>query len=208
MLGRWPLLASESLFTPAMLDRAIRNRLDIAPNLAPVIGCDVARFGVDLTAIAVRLGQSLVHLETHARRDSTWIAVRLKELAHEYGGAFAHRVPLFIDGTGGYGAGVVDQLTGYDARDICFAASSPDPRFLRLRSYIWFRLSELALAGLLDLSRLPTDITATVRRDLISPRYFIDDTGRKVLEGKRQIKARTGYSPDVGDALALCYLGA
>jgi hypothetical protein len=214
VLGRWPLSASASLFSPALVAQCLSRPLDLDPVWPVALGCDVSRFGDDRTAIVGRKGPCAVHAETHSRRDSTGIADRLIELTFRIAGTMdtrtAQQVPIWIDGTGGYGGGVVDRLRDrgwFGANEILMSQESPDPRILRMRSYLWFRLAELAQAGLLDLSRLNGSAANDLRADLTAPRYRVDEMGRKVLEPKHQIKSRLGRSPDVADALGLAYYG-
>jgi hypothetical protein len=86
------------------------------------------------------------------------------------------------------------------------SARSPDPAIFLMRSYLWFRLASLATAGVLDLSRLPAGVLGELRADLIAPRYRHGD-GPKRVEPKDQVKARLRRSPDLGDAVGLCYYG-
>lgn len=214
VLGRWPLIPTQGLFSPALVDKCAAASRHVEPDWMPQVGVDVARFGGDKSAIAVRRGPCLLHVETHSRRDTAFLALRIRELLEQFAiqivgydkrGELISRIPVVVDGTGGYGGGVVDQLPGCAVADLSMSAASPDPRVLRMRSYLWFRLAELAHAGLLDLSRLDADTLRQLRGDLVAPRYRIDEQNRKVLEPKHQIKDRLGRSPDVGDAVALAY---
>lgn len=209
VLGRWPLLPAGSLFTPAMVARCSALGLLILPEWEVVIGCDVARFGDDRTAFAVRKGPVLLHAETASKRDTSWIADRLVRMAHEWTPSVeaAREVRVVIDATGGYGGGVADQLADrLPVIELAMSAKSPDPAIFLMRSYLWFRLAQLAAAGLLDLSRLPPGPLQELRGDLIAPKYRHGD-GPKRVEPKDQIKARLKRSPDLGDAVALCYYG-
>lgn len=207
VLGRWPLLPTDSLFTPLLVDVCRELNLFVDETWSLQIGCDVARFGDDNTVIVVRRGPCLMNVEIHSRRDTKFIVERLLYNAYHYSNDDLEfrNVPIVVDGTGGYGAGVTDLLGGHNVMELSMSSASPDPRFLRLRSYLWFKLQEFAHANLLDLSRAEPSVYQIIKEDLISPRYVIDSQGRKVLEPKNQIKMRLNRSPDVGDALALAY---
>lgn len=208
ILGRWPMIGTDSVFTPAICDKAFHNAGPFDTSWQLQIGCDVARFGTDETTFAVRRGPALIHVEKHSQRDTTWIADRAYELAKRFSTSDSERrfVRFVVDGTGGYGGGVVDQIRGrLDCTELHFSSQSPDPKVLRMRSYLYFRLQAFALANLLDFSRLSPLQYKWVKDDLISVRYRMDEQDRKVLESKKQIKERIGRSPDVADAVCLAY---
>mgnify|MGYP000994437087 FL=1 len=208
ILGRWPMIGTDSVFTPALCDKAFNNVGPFDFNWQLQIGCDVARVGTDETTFAVRRGPALIHVEKHSQRDTTWIADRAYELAKRFSTSDSEWrfVRFVVDGTGGYGGGVVDQIRGrLNCIELHFSSQSPDPKVLRMRSYLYFRLQAFALAGLLDFSRLTPLQYKWVKDDLISVRYRMDEQDRKVLESKKQIKDRIGRSPDVADAVCLAY---
>jgi hypothetical protein len=205
VLGRWPSQAAAAVWTPAVFDRCLTPR-PVPPDAAVVIGCDVARFGDDSTAIAARRGPALVLLERHRGLDSRQVADRLKQIAAILvGDSAAYAVPVFIDETGGYGAGVLDQANGYRFLGVSAAAGSPDPRFAQLRSSLVFGLRAMADAGVLDFSRIEPRLRDDLRAELLAHRYSLDSAGRRQVERKTTIKSRIGRSPDLADAVALCY---
>lgn len=212
VLGRWPVSPTAALFSPLMAEqcfttfaRAYSNHWQIA------VGCDVARFGDDKTAIAVRVGPCLQRLETHTKVDTSWIAQRLRQVVNEtldgmsLDRSLSTTIPVFIDDTGGYGAGVIDQADGYCFRGVNASAESPDPRFPNTRSYLWCNLAALASAGVLDLSRVAGGERLALRQELTTARYSIDTKGRRVVEPKAHIKERLRRSPDRTDAIGLAY---
>ena len=86
------------------------------------------------------------------------------------------------------------------------AAKSPFPlRTVNMRSHLWFNLAEAVLGGAIDLTRLSPDVIAQLRRELVTPRYRVDEMGRKKLEPKVHIKERLKLSPDMADALAMAF---
>lgn len=210
VLGRWPLLPTVSLFSPAQVNECYERSLDADYGQIISVGCDVARFGNDKTAIAVRIGQVLLHVETHAKRDTIFIAKRIAELIAMFADGDTDRIRsarVYVDDTGGYGGGVVDQLSlvGHIAIGVMMAATSPDPRYLRMRSYLWFSLNAYVVAGIVSFARLSPEMRAELRADLIAPRYRVDEQGRRLLEPKAQTKQRLKRSPDVADAVTLAF---
>lgn len=207
ILGRWPVQPTAALFSPALLDRCESALVDIDPGWPLQVGVDCARFGDDRTAIAVRAGRVLAHLETHSAVTTTWTAERVRQLLREFvpDADRARRVPVCVDDTGGYGAGVIDQAGGYNYVGVCLAAAGPDPRFPNTRTYLWCNLAHAAAAGGLALGRLTPGDRAALRRELAAARYTVDGRGRRRVEPKAQIKERLGRSPDRADAVALAY---
>ena len=107
----------------------------------------------------------------------------------------------FVDSTGGFGAGWIDQLSvlGRDAVGIHFAGKALNPgRYANKRAEMWFEMCQWIREGgiLPNIPELVEELTA--------PTYsFHKDT--LLLEPKEAIKARIGRSPDYADALALTF---
>jgi hypothetical protein len=106
----------------------------------------------------------------------------------------------FVDGTGGYGAGVVDSLlqAGHTPQEINFSGAAADPRFYNKRSEIWMLMADWVKRG----GSIPDD--AQLAKELCTPTYYFQN-GRLRLEEKDQIVKRLGFSPDKADALALTF---
>jgi hypothetical protein len=107
---------------------------------------------------------------------------------------------VMVDGTGGYGSGVIDALrqAEWDPIDVQFAGKADDPRFGNKRAEIWWELAEWVKSG----GALP-NIPELVR-ELTAPTYCMKN-GKLYIEDKDQIKKRLGYSPDLGDGLAVTF---
>ena len=110
---------------------------------------------------------------------------------------------VFID-IGGLGAGVYDILNdrGYGkvVRGINFGAKAIyNDRYVNKRAEMWDELKEWLQAG----GALP--VSAELKADLCGVRYDFDAAGKMRLESKDILKARTGRSPDLADALALTF---
>jgi hypothetical protein len=73
-----------------------------------------------------------------------------------------------------------------------------DRRYFNKRSEMWNELAEWVKAG----GCLPE--VGELARELSEPTYAYQG-GRLRLEEKAQIKSRLGFSPDLGDALALTF---
>lgn len=111
-----------------------------------------------------------------------------------------------IDGTGGYGAGLVDMLrhAGYhNVREVVFSEGSPDPKYKNIRAFM-YQATALAASSSLSLPRLP-DIEK-VKEELAAQRIILRETdGKMALLPKDKIKAILGRSPDESDGIALTF---
>jgi hypothetical protein len=106
----------------------------------------------------------------------------------------------FVDGTGGYGAGVIDSMiqAGYNPIEVQFAGKAIDQRYANKRAEMWFDMANWIKKG----GALPN--CPELVRELTAPTYtFVN--GKFMIEPKDQIKKRLGFSPDMGDALALTF---
>jgi hypothetical protein len=189
-------------FIPAQFVQTARKFEAPPQDHAPlVLGIDIARGGGDKTRIIDRRGR------VAGRTINRTIDVRdLMEVAGEIGREIERIDPdmAFIDGTG-LGAGVYDRLRERGFRKITlvnFGASRRDGRrYLNKRAEMWGEMAEwLADPGGAD---IPDEDAFDL--DLTAPGYGFDSNSRMKLESKEDIRKRLGFSPDLGDALALTF---
>lgn len=210
VLGRWPSQAFNAVWSKAVWD-ACKTAIEWDPAWACQLGCDVARFGADKTAIAVRRGIALVHLERLSKKKSPEIAERLRELAHHFAppGVNPKTIPILVDDTGGYGSGVTDYPGGYNVRGINASESAERPhQYPNRRSEMGFTLRLAADQGCFNTSMIPReqeDLARDLSLELMAARYAIDRKNRRVVESKDAIRVRLKRSPDLADAAALAW---
>lgn len=214
VLGRWPSAGFNTVWSEALWNYATERRFEVP--LEPLqIGCDVARYGDDYTAIHLRRGPVSLHHERYNGWGTNETAGRLKQLAREYAdvGEDPQTIAIVIDDDG-VGGGVVDQDDGFNFIGLSAAETAVDPEdYPNRRSELWFGTQSRAKERRLDLSRLPIEIRLLLRRQLLTPTWKLDSQGRRVVEAKEAMKARlkkqnpqlTGGSPDDADALNLAY---
>lgn len=194
--------ASTAQFIPRdLVDDAQRRPPPRERGKIACVGIDVARFGDDQSVIRTRIG-----------RDATLPAVKMRgqntkqvsaRAAHHINGLIAQgfRVVTFVDGSGGYGAGVVDTLNelGFEVIEVQFGSSADDKRaYANKRAEMWGRLKEWLAIGSLDPDpELATDLTAV--------EYGFTLADQVQLERKERMKDRGIASPDDADALALTF---
>lgn len=160
-----------------------------------VMGVDVARFGNDRSVIVFRRGQI-------AEEPISLSETSVPQLADFVNYHYNIRKPaaVFVDGTG-IGGGLVDVLAqwGLPVYDINFSSRSIDPRYRNRRTEMWCKMAEwVKRSGV-----LPNNLK--LKEELCAPEYTTDEGGKILLESKKDIKSRLGYSPDLADALALTF---
>lgn len=192
VLGEFPPSSINALLGLEEVEKAMRRHLaPDAYNWAQKrIGVDVARFGDDLNAIFPRQGLMSWKPVVMRNQRTTAIAARVARACVKW-----KCEQVFIDDSGHWGHGVVDQLItgGFPVLPLMFGDPAPNPRFKNLRSYLWMTAAEYVRAGAV-LPYVPEMIS-----EWTEPTYtFIG--GQFVLEPKEMIKARLGVSPDRTEA--------
>lgn len=206
ILGLFPPSAMNALLGPDDVERAQNRRPSDESwrSLARIVGVDVARFGDDESSIARRNGSMLFPLEVNRNLNSIqgagWVAQRLRDFYQDEGNRKAEA--CFVDDTGGWGAGWIDQLQAmnYQATGVAFSGKADDPRYFNKRTEMHFRLANAIKSGGLCLPPDDQDLA----RELVMPTYYFQGDKMR-LEDKQQIKARLGKSPDRADSVALTY---
>lgn len=208
VLGRWPSRSTSSVWSDLALQR-VQEPVQIDPKWLIQIGCDPARFGDDRTAICIRKGRAIIHLESHRGWPLQQTASRLKELAQQHAaeGQPAVKVPILIDAAG-LGAGLVEMAgTGpfrHNFVEINSALRSRwEGEWPNLRSELWFSCAALAEDGQISIAPLPDDVKQQLMAELRQPVFTLDALQRRVVEAKQSTKRRLRASPDLADALNL-----
>ena len=197
VFGKFPPSAINTLLGPEDIAPAFGKHLKNEEYSwdAKLIGVDVARFGDDRTVITPRQGRAAAKpiVMRGARTDE--IAARVAKLHKEMGAQ-----GVMVDGTGGWGAGVIDalRLAGVPVFEINSSSAATDPRYFNLRAEMHFKLAEWVKTGG---SLAPEE---EYKRELTAPTYTFQG-GKFRLEAKDQIKERLGESPDMADSLALTF---
>jgi phage terminase large subunit len=160
------------------------------------LGIDVARFGDDRSVIFPRQGIVAYKPAIMRHQRTTEIAARAAYISQRWNGVDT----IFVDDTGHWGHGVIDNLidAGYPAIGVMFHADAMDRRYANRRAEMWVNMTDALKAGV----ALPN--IAELVAELTTPTYtFVK--GQFLLEEKDQIKKRLGRSPDLADALALTW---
>jgi phage terminase large subunit len=195
ILGKFPSEAQDTLLTEDEVRQASLRHGSIHDTDERRIGVDVARQGDDRTVIMERIG-NVAYMPLEMRGiDSVGVADRVYRYKAE-----RHTDMELIDGTGGYGAGVVDNLVrlGLAPVEIHFSSKASDVAFLNKRSEMWFRMAEWIKNG----GCIPRHTDLLRELTCVKVEYR---NGKMRIEEKDSIKKRLGFSPDIADALALTF---
>lgn len=197
ILGRFPSSGINSLLSVDEIEDAMNRSIEPSSYeySQKRLGVDVARFGYDSTVIFPRQGlRAFRYVEMRNSRTDE-IAARVMSAKGKWDSELE-----FVDGTGGYGSGVVDSLllAGCSPYEVHFSGKAIDQRYFNKRSEMWFEMADWVKRG----GVLPK--CNILKKELAAPTYSFNK-GKFVLESKDQIKDRLGFSPDRADALALTF---
>lgn len=218
VLGRRPTTGTNAVWSEAVFDFACGELAAVHPDMIPEMGCDVARYGDDWTAIHTRIGPNSLAHESANGWGVDQTSGRLIELAREWADTFSasrpdrvalkpQEIKIKVDDDG-VGGGVSDVLRsqGYNATPVSAASRPNDPnRFPKRRDELWFDVARRAAAGLVRLRAIPLKLRQRIRVQALGPIYQVDHAGRRQVEPKDKTKERINRSPDDMDAVNLAY---
>lgn len=198
IFGQFPPSSLNALIGPDEVYEAFRRSWrdhDIG-NAPRILGVDVARFGADESVIFPRWGIQGFKPVKHRNLDSLQGASLVSRKWEEF-----RADACFVDDTGGFGSGWIDNLRslGRAPIGVHFSKRADQPaRYFNKRSEMYFRAVQWirdggALVESDELMRALTTTTYTISGDTLQ------------LEPKDQVKGRLGFSPDEADAFALTF---
>lgn len=212
--GEFPSQSEESIISEEQVDKAIErykaykgmgnagayfdNQISMSYEFSsPVLGVDVGRNN-DKTVVCTRAGKMIDALELikyDAALRSIDQANKVREIIELKGPS-----DTFIDGTGGYGASIADQLNnaGIDVIEVMANGAALNNQYYNKRTEMYLLLAEWIKSG----GMLPPN--DELKEELLAhSRVFHKDKLRVV--GKDEVKKVIGRSPDRADALALTF---
>ena len=193
-----PLEQKGRLVAPIYLDRYPDLLID---NGRKTMGIDVAREGDDKTVFTVLYGGHVIDICSFWHSDIAETTGRGIALIEE------HRPDeVIIDVTGGYGAGVADNLKSLGitkvtiVTEIQFHGKPRDEKYglVDARTEMHWNLSRKLREGKVT---LPYHVPLIEELGWITIRYRLD--GKLTLMSKEEMKKKHGRSPDHADSLAL-----
>ena len=160
-----------------------------------ILGVDPARFGDDRSVIFRRQGIQAFEPMVLKRVDNMTLAAHVAREIETF-----RPDGVFIDA--GCGGGVIDRLRqlGFCVAEVPFGgAPLRAGQYANKRAEMWGEMAQ----WIKSTGALPDN--AELKADLCQTAYDYDAAGRLRLESKEKLKARTGKSPDLADALALTF---
>lgn len=168
----------------------------VVQSMPKIWGADVARFGGDRCTLFKRQGLLMGMPKGWLGIDNMQFAARIAvDMDKDYPDA------VFIDG--GRGEGVIDRLRQLGHKNIIevnFGGDAEDKDHYHQRdAEMWDRMLEWANAGGIfpDHDELEAEVT--------NRKYDFDGANRLILERKKDLKDRLGFSPDYADGAALTF---
>ena len=198
IFGQFPDSDFNALIGPDEVDAAMSRmyREDEIRTHARILGVDVARYGDDKSVIARRQGLQmwpfLDRRSINSVAGASWVNRTWDEFSADAG---------FVDNTGGYGAGWIDQLLVLKKSPIGigFADSAhKKDRYFNKRAEMAFDFVAWIKRG----GALPP--SPELKAALVQTTYTFKGD-RFLLEPKEDVKAKLGYSPDDFDAAILTH---
>lgn len=207
VFGEFPPGSLNTILGPDEVEAAMRRygslRQDDFSWSQKRLGVDVARFGDDRTVIFPRQGLwSGLPVEMRVQ-DTVQIAGRVQMAIRNWAkqtGDSAKNIVTFVDDTGHWGHGVIDNLrsVGRNAHGVVFSDPGIDKRYKNRRAEMWLEMADWVKKG----GALPN--VPELVAELTTPEYTFTN-GKFLLQEKDQIKEVLGRSPDLADALALTF---
>lgn len=199
ILGLFPPASINALIGPDEVAAAMSRHLreDEFNWSQKRIGVDAARFGDDSWCICKRQGLASYPIIKMRNPRTPDVAARVANEAAKWKGD----VKFFVDGTGGYGAGVIDALVQaeYDVEEVQFGGKPIDPRFFNKRSeMIWDAIEWVKRGG-----ALAND--PNLKKQLTKSTYTFKKGKLWVIEKEQLKKDLAGGSPDELDSLAVTF---
>lgn len=198
VLGEFPNTGLSSLVSRSEVESSMANYLEPSAYEMTIkkLGVDVARFGEDSSVIFPRQGLMAFNPIQFKGARTQEIVTRITLSVSKWGAE-----QIFVDGTGGFGSGVVDSLLslGNTPYECHFASKADDERFANKRTEIYFRLAEYIKRG----GCLPN--IPELKEEILAHTYSFNLRGQMIVDPKDHIKESLGRSPDLSDALALTF---
>lgn len=198
ILGEFPKATSTQFITSDEIDSSLNTQLELPVyhHYPKVAGIDVARFGDDMTIFVTRQGPKILDITNFKGLNTMEVAGHMltywKQWQHD---------TVFVDGTG-LGAGVVDRGREFDIPlvDVIVGSKSSNPhKYMNLRSQLWGSMKEWMGNG----ADIPAD--PDIKKQLLSMEYGYNLKLQIQLMGKKELKKKNGFSPDIPDAIALTF---
>lgn len=201
--GVFPRTSMMQLISRELLEEAMARKL---PHVAhgsevAIVGVDVARFGMNQSVIATRIGrEASTHLPIKMIGNDTVKVADRVALHVNFLRRAGLQVVVFVDG-GGVGGGVIDNLrhAGYEVVEVNFGGKAGDEKkYANKRTEMYCLFVDWMKTG-----ALPHDEDMLIEGPAID--YTWTKTDQRILTRKERMIEELGISPDTCDAYALTF---
>jgi phage terminase large subunit len=175
----------------------------IQPSGQKYLSADIAYMGADIFVVMVWHGWRVIRVVALDKIDETAIGTKIKELAEEYKVPYSN-ITYDADGLRKFTANSLSKL---EAAKPFINNSAPlkDKQYKNLKTECAFALKDSIEKGLIFIADL--EYKRQIMSDLEQIcREPTDDEGKIKLESKKELKKRTGRSPDFFDALLMRFI--
>jgi hypothetical protein len=199
VFGEFPPTSINALLGPDEMQKAIARKLDVHMYCfaAKVLGVDVARYGDSRTVIFPRQGlwakeKPIILRSQNTEQIAGHVARKFDDWAGDH---------IFVDDTGGWGAGVIDVLMklGYPVSPVNSSSRAYNPRYMNKRAEMYFEAAEYIKRG----GTLPEGLPEIVK-EATSATYHFNQNRLQIVD-KDLMKDLIGISPDIWDAYCLTF---
>jgi phage terminase large subunit len=199
VLGEFPEQGTDTLIPLNKIEAAVDRKIaEDQEGEVTAIGADIARYGTDKTVFVARRGNTVVEIKKHSMKDTMETVGMLFEFMRRHG------FPTTRIDEIGVGAGVLDRLRemkGAIIEGINVGASAHDTdQFRNKRAELYWKLREKFMENQIA---IPDD--PELMSQLARIKYKFSSTGVQ-MESKDEMRKRGLASPDVADALSLCFM--
>jgi phage terminase large subunit len=195
--GEFPPAQYNSVFDLVSIEECMKLTLPIGPYDYFELGVDVARYGGDSTAIAVKQGPVISSIDRYPQQSTMETAGRVIQYINKL-----RPVSVKVDVVG-VGAGVVDRLheLGYKEVIAINGASAPldEKAYFNTRAEAHWHLRTLMERRQIQLPKEDDELAA----QMSSITYKVTSRGKILIESKEELRSRGVKSPDSLDAAIL-----
>lgn len=214
VLGKFPRNVGDTLFPLSWLDRAFMYEYDINPQIAngtKSIGLDVAGAGADANSLCYRSGGKIWRIENWQNFDTSEIVLGDdfgdNNNPYLFGWIDQYNPDVVVIDSVAIGKPIFDQAKKHKRSNPQYRSlnirgfngkNTPvrDDLYANLKAEAYFNTRKLFQMGAIDLSSLDADMKERIERQAGAIRYQPDSKGRTIIEDKKSMKKRVGFSPD------------
>jgi hypothetical protein len=203
VLGEFPKGAIDSVLSMEWLEDAFnRWGMPYGSDEPRVLGCDIARYGNDLTVICKRRGWLVPEFNEWQGESTQVTAKRIRAIYDD-----EDYEEIRIDDVG-VGGGVTDRLLEFGLNvipvNVGEAPIDDEENHMNLRSELYHDLQDVFAEGEIHLhSRIREDTTLVAEGTTLKTEF--NDRNKRRIEPKDKYRKRTGRSPNYLDALLLAF---